>query len=126
MISDIARDEVLGTPSFMARVLTSGLAFAPLSPIYVSVSSFVLHSVLGFTALGCPVTFAVNAAVAIVAALVSTRPEDRIEPGSILKVAVTTASVVNLAVLGPVLAGMTALPTLVPLSRRERQFRPYA
>jgi hypothetical protein len=86
----------------------------------------VLHSVLGFTALGCPVIFAVNAAVAIVAALVSTRPEDRIEPGSILQVAVTTAGVVNLAGLGPVLAGMTAIPRLVHMSRREGQFRPYA
>jgi DHA1 family bicyclomycin/chloramphenicol resistance-like MFS transporter len=50
---------VLRTPSFMAYALAFGLAFGALFS-YISASSFVLQNVLGYSALGYSVGFAVN------------------------------------------------------------------
>lgn len=105
---------VLRTPSFMAYALTFGFTFGSLFS-YISASSFVLQNVLGFSALGYSAVFAVNAGGAIVAALINTRLVDRIEPGTILRMAVVTACVVNVAGLGLVLAGITGWPTLAHL-----------
>ncbi|HEV7168929.1 MAG TPA: multidrug effflux MFS transporter [Micrococcaceae bacterium] len=106
--------EVLRTPSFMAYALVFGFTFGSLFS-YISASSFVLQNVLGLSAIGYSVIFAVNAAGAIAGAIVNTRLVDRIDPGKILRVAIGTAGVVNLAGLALVLAGVTGWTTLVHL-----------
>lgn len=105
---------VMRNRAFMAYSLAFGFTFGSLFS-YISASSFVLQSVLGFSALGYSVIFAVNAGGSIVGALVNTRLVDRIEPGLILRTAITTACVVNIAGLALILAGVTGWPTLVHL-----------
>lgn len=105
---------VLRTPSFLAHALTFGLAFGSLFS-YISASSFVVQNVLGFSALGYSVVFAVNACGSILGAVVNTRLVDRLEPGTILRTAVVLMCAVNVAGLGMVLAGITGWTTLAHL-----------
>ncbi|WP_256128154.1 multidrug effflux MFS transporter, partial [Arthrobacter sp. SDTb3-6] len=105
---------VMRTHSYMAYVMTFGFTFGALFS-YISASSFVFQNVLGFSALGYSVVFAVNAGGAIVGALINTRLVDKVAPATILRTAITTACVVNLVGLGLVLGGLTGWPTLVHL-----------
>jgi DHA1 family bicyclomycin/chloramphenicol resistance-like MFS transporter len=105
---------VLRTPSFMAYALAFGFAFGSLFS-YISASSFVVQNVLGFSALGYSVVFALNACGSILGAVVNTRLVDRVEPGAILRTALTVMAVVNVAGLGLVLAGVTGWTTLAHL-----------
>lgn len=105
---------VMRTPSFMAYALTFGFAFGSLFS-YISASSFVVQNVLGFSALGYSVIFAVNAGGSILGAIVNTRLLDRVEPGTVLRTAVVIVGAVNVVGLGLVLAGITGWPTLVHL-----------
>ncbi|TQN30041.1 multidrug effflux MFS transporter [Kocuria rosea] len=105
---------VLRTPSFMAYALAFGLAFGGLFS-YISASSFVLQNVLGYSALGYSVVFAVNAGGSILGAVVNTRLVDRVEPGTILRTAIVVMAAVNVVGLGLVLAGITGWTTLAHL-----------
>ena len=105
---------VLRTPSFMAWALAFGLAFGSLFS-YVSASSFVVQDVLGYSALGYSVVFAVNAGGSILGAVVNTRLVDRVEPGAVLRTALVVMGVVNVVGLGLVLAGITGWTTLAHL-----------
>jgi DHA1 family bicyclomycin/chloramphenicol resistance-like MFS transporter len=105
---------VLRTPSFMAYALAFGLAFGALFS-YISASSFVLQNVLGYSALGYSVVFAVNAGGSILGAVVNTRLVDRVEPGTILRTAIVVMAAVNVVGLGLVLAGITGWTTLAHL-----------
>ncbi|MCG2621189.1 multidrug effflux MFS transporter [Arthrobacter sp. I2-34] len=105
---------VLRTPSFMAYALTFGLVFGTLFS-YISASSFVVQNVVGFSALGYSVVFAVNAGGAIAGAIVNTRLVDRVAPAAILRTAVTVMVAVNVAGLGLVLAGITGWSILIQL-----------
>jgi DHA1 family bicyclomycin/chloramphenicol resistance-like MFS transporter len=105
---------VLRTSSFMAYALAFGLAFGALFS-YISASSFVLQNVLGYSALGYSVVFAVNAGGSILGAVVNTRLVDRVEPGTILRTAIVVMAAVNVVGLGLVLAGITGWTTLAHL-----------
>lgn len=105
---------VLRTPSFMAYALTFAFTFGALFS-YISASSFVVQNVLGYSALGFSVIFAVNAGAMIVGALANTRLVDRVEPAMILRTAVVVMTVVNVTGLGLILAGITGWTTLVHL-----------
>lgn len=106
--------QVLRTPSFLAYALTLGFAFGSLFS-YISASSFVVQNVLGFSALGYSVVFAVNATGSILGALVNTRLVDSVEPGTALRNAVVVMCAVNLVGLVLILAGITGWTTLVHL-----------
>ncbi|MEX5269480.1 multidrug effflux MFS transporter [Kocuria sabuli] len=105
---------VLRTPSFMAYALAFGLAFGALFS-YISASSFVVQNVLGYSALGYSVVFAVNAAGSILGAVVNTRLVDRVEPAAVLRTALVVMGTVNVVGLGLVLAGITGWTTLAHL-----------
>ena len=105
---------VLCTPSFMAYALTFGFTFGALFS-YISASSFVVQNVLGYSALGYSVIFAVNAGGMIVGALVNTRLVDRVDPAVILRAAVVAMCAINVAGMGMVLGGITGWSTLVQL-----------
>ncbi|MFI7482599.1 multidrug effflux MFS transporter [Kocuria sp. M1R5S2] len=105
---------VLRRRTFMAYALAFGLAFGSLFS-YISASSFVVQNVLGLSALGYSVVFAVNACGSILGAVVNTRLVDRVEPGVILRTALTVMAVVNVVGLALVLAGVTGWTTLAHL-----------
>lgn len=105
---------VMRTPSFLAYALSLGFAFGSLFS-YISASSFVLQNVLGFSALGYSLVFAVNATGSILGALVNTRLVDTVEPGRILRTAIVVMCAVNAVGLGLILAGITGWTTLVHL-----------
>ncbi|MDE8668189.1 multidrug effflux MFS transporter [Pseudarthrobacter sp. H3Y2-7] len=105
---------VLTTPSFMAYAMTFGFTFGALFS-YISASSFVVQNVLGFSALGYSVIFAVNAGGMIVASLINTRLVDRVEPAVILRAAVVAMFAINVAGMGLVLGGITGWSTLLHL-----------
>ncbi|GGC79316.1 Bcr/CflA family drug resistance efflux transporter [Tersicoccus solisilvae] len=105
---------VMRTGSFMAYAFTFAFTFGALFS-YISASSFVIQNVLGFSALAYSVVFAVNACGAIVGGLVNVRLVDRIEPATILRIAVTVICVTNVIGLVLILSGVTGWTTLVQL-----------
>ncbi|HAP88865.1 MAG TPA: multidrug transporter [Arthrobacter bacterium] len=105
---------VLRTPSFMAYALTFGFIFGAIFS-YISASSFVVQNVLGYSALGYSVIFALNAVGMILGNLVNIRLVDRVEPAVILRTAVVVMCAINVAGMGLVLGGITGWSTLVHL-----------
>ncbi|MGX5357011.1 multidrug effflux MFS transporter [Kocuria sp. KH4] len=105
---------VLRTPSFMGYALAFGSAFGALFS-YISASSFVVQNVLGHSALGYSVIFAVNACGSILGALVNTRLVGRTEPGTVLRTALLVMGTTNVVGLALVLGGITGWTTLAHL-----------
>ncbi|MGO4493776.1 multidrug effflux MFS transporter, partial [Arthrobacter sp. 2YAF22_2] len=105
---------VLRNQSFMAYALAFGFTFGALFS-YISASSFVVQNVLGYSAIGYSVIFAVNACGMIMAALINTRLVDRLAPGVILLSAVVVLCAVNVAGLALILAGIAGWTTLLQL-----------
>ncbi|MCX6498400.1 MAG: multidrug effflux MFS transporter [Arthrobacter sp.] len=105
---------VLRNQSFMAYALAFGFTFGALFS-YISASSFVVQNVLGYSAIGYSVIFAVNACGMILAALINTRLVDRLPPGVILRTAVAVMCAVNVVGLALILAGITGWTTLLHL-----------
>ncbi len=105
---------VLRNQSFMAYALAFGFTFGALFS-YISASSFVVQNVLGYSAIGYSVIFAVNACGMIMAALINTRLVDRLAPGVILLSAAVVLCAVNVAGLALILAGIAGWTTLLQL-----------
>lgn len=82
---------------------------------YVSASSFVIQNVMGYSALAYSVIFAVNAAGAIVTAMLNTRLVKTHEPRALLLMGVIGMSVTACLNMILVLLGVVGVPTLILL-----------
>ncbi|MBD2761630.1 multidrug effflux MFS transporter [Kocuria sp. cx-116] len=99
---------------FTLYALTFAFGFGSLFS-YVSASSFVIQNVMGYSALAYSVIFAVNAAGAIVTAMLNTRLVKTHEPRALLLVGVIGMSATACLNMILVLLGVVGIPTLILL-----------
>lgn len=99
---------------FTLYALTFAFGFGSLFS-YVSASSFVIQNVMGYSALAYSVIFAVNAAGAIVTAMLNTRLVKNREPRALLLMGVIGMSVTACLNMILVLLGVVGIPTLILL-----------
>ncbi|RKQ34831.1 multidrug effflux MFS transporter [Kocuria tytonis] len=103
---------VVGDRPFTLYALSFAFAFGALFS-YISASSFVIRNVLGFSALGYSVVFALNACGSITTGVVNTKLVGSRAPESLLLTGVAGLAVFSVLNLALVLLGVVGIPTLV-------------